>query len=214
MLTMIEAADVERAALARDLHDTFGQQITGVRMMLAALVNDVAQRRPRTREDLLDRLNKLQLYLKQMHKQIRSITNGLSPVEIKEGGLPAALDHLADETTELYAVTCRFECVQEVPRMDHFTAMQLLLIAREATHNAAKHAHADEIVICLLAGSDICLIVEDNGIGLPTDAPPQSSGIGLRSMRDRAALINADFHFESPPEGGTIVSCAVPGPPR
>jgi nitrate/nitrite-specific signal transduction histidine kinase len=106
-------------------------------------------------------------------------------------------------------VACHFECDDDVAPTHKFTATQLLLIASEATHNAVKHARADEIVIRLTDHErGVRVSVSDNGIGLPPNAE-QSSGMGLPIMHHRAGLIEAELHLESPPEGGTMVSCLL-----
>jgi signal transduction histidine kinase len=83
------------------------------------------------------------------------------------------------------------------------------MIAREATHNAAKHALASEIKIRLTDHDGIHVTVTDDGIGMPSDVK-ESSGMGLPIMSHRAGLIGAELHYESPSKGGTIVRCFLP----
>ena len=115
--------------------------------------------------------DKLESQVEQSQQQIRSLMVGLIPVDVEGGGLPAALERLASETTQVHRVACRFECDDDVTLADNFIATQLFLIASEATHNAVKHARADEIVIRLTDhDGGIRVSVTDNGIGLPADA--------------------------------------------
>jgi signal transduction histidine kinase len=135
---------------------------------------------------------------------------GLLPVDVEGGGLRAAFERLAAETTAIYRVTCRFDCQDDIQVHDNFIATQLFLIASEATRNAAKHARAHEIVIRLADEDGLRITVTDNGTGLSPDAE-SSSGMGLRIMRHRASLIGAELRWESPADGGTRVSCHWPG---
>lgn len=208
---MAEMTLVERQRLGRELHDSLGQQISGLGMLAAALRDEVADDGSPSTTELFD---KLESQVERSQQQVRSLMVGLIPVDVQGGGLPAALERLANETTQVHRVACRFECDADVSWSDKFTATQLFLIASEATHNAVKHARAEVIVIRLTDhDGGIRVSVTDNGVGLPPDAA-QSSGMGLRIMRHRAGLVAGELHLESPPEGGTMVSCFLRGGAR
>lgn len=134
---------------------------------------------------------------------------GLLPVDLDGGGLPAALERLAADTTDLFQVACGFVFLDDVPLSNDFVATQLFLIAREATHNAAKHARAGEITIHLTDHNGIRVMISDDGVGMPPDVS-ESAGMGLPIMNHRAGLIGAELRFESPATGGTIVNCFLP----
>ena len=93
---------------------------------------------------------------------------------------------------------------------DNFVAIHLYRLAQEAVNNAIKHARADRIEVEIgLDGARGLLSIRDNGIGMP---PPAGigSGLGLRIMRQRCGMIDAELGIESPPEGGTHVQCRFP----
>jgi two-component system CheB/CheR fusion protein len=200
---MAQLTLAERQRLGRELHDTLGQQMSALGMLAAALRDELAGNSSSGSVELLD---KLESHVQQSQRQIRSLMVGLFPVDVEGGGLPAALERLANEMAQSTSLSCHFECEDQISLADRFTATQLFLIASEAVHNAAKHAHATKVVIHLAEKEGIRVTVTDNGIGLPPGAE-RSSGMGLRIMRHRAALIEAELHLESPPQGGTIVSC-------
>ena len=151
-------------------------------------------------------LAKLEARVEQSQQQIRLLMVGLFPVDVDGGGLVAALARLATETAEVHGVECHVDYHEEFVLFDSFTATQLFLIASEATHNAAKHARARQILIRLTNQSGICMTITDNGTGLPPDVDT-TTGMGLRIMRYRAALIEAELQLQSLPEGGTMVRC-------
>jgi two-component system CheB/CheR fusion protein len=91
-------------------------------------------------------------------------------------------------------------------------ATHLYRIAQEATSNAVRHGHATSVSIRLAIGAgQAALTVNDNGIGIPSPESP-ATGMGLRSMRYRAGLLDGNIEVRALPEGGTLVSCHVPIP--
>ena len=206
----VATTENERQLLGRELHDTLGQQCTAIGMMVAALKDALIDDYQLTDEAMLKRLDNLQSHIGVAQQQIRALMLGLSPVDVNGGGLPSALARLAKETTEVYGVACRVECDDDVLLRNSFIATQLFLIVREATHNAAKHARAKEIVIRRLVEQDgVRFTVSDDGVGVPTEFG-HSAGLGLRIMRHRAYLIRADFQLESLSAGGTRINCFLP----
>ncbi|HEY0253289.1 MAG TPA: ATP-binding protein, partial [Kofleriaceae bacterium] len=79
----------------------------------------------------------------------------------------------------------------------------LYRIAREAVHNAAKHAQARSITLSV---EPTTIVVSDDGIGI---APHSNAGMGLRLMESRAKMTGAVLRVEGTPKG-TIVTCSVP----
>ncbi len=143
----------------------------------------------------------------------RKLAKGLQPVEMHAGGLMQALQEFAAATTELFKISCRFECESPILFADASTADHLYHIAREATGNAIKHGRAHNVIISLDARDEGSLLtVRDDGMGIP-DSVPKNGGMGLTIMTQRAKLIGASFDIGRSPKGGTIVSCCLPQPP-
>ena len=108
-------------------------------------------------------------------------------------GLMQALEELATISSDLFKVSCRFECDSPVLIRDTATSGHLYRIAQEAISNAVKHGKAKNINVQLEAlDNGIALRVKDDGIGLP-DPLPKTAGIGLRIMAHRASIIGATF---------------------
>jgi signal transduction histidine kinase len=94
---------------------------------------------------------------------------------------------------------------------DNAAAVHLYRIAQEAINNAIKHGQASQITLSLSsANGQILLSVKDNGVGLPkANGSHKASGMGLRVMNYRAAMIGANVQVESPSDGGALVKCTV-----
>jgi signal transduction histidine kinase len=206
---LLEVGGRERRRLGYDLHDGLGQHLTGTALAVQVLSEKLARRgAPEAAEaakavDLIEDGIALS----------RKLAKGLQPVEMHAGGLMQALQEFAGATSELFKISCRFECEAPILFSDASTADHLYYIAREAAGNAIKHGRARNVVISLDARDEGSLLtVRDDGIGIP-DAVPKNGGMGLTIMTQRAKLIGASFDIGRTPKGGTLVSCCLPQPP-
>jgi signal transduction histidine kinase len=92
---------------------------------------------------------------------------------------------------------------------DRVAATHLYRIAQEATSNAARHGHAKKIEVSLAVDDEQGVLkISDDGEGFFADN--KSTGLGLRTMKYRAAEINGALRFESTPNVGTTVICSFP----
>lgn len=201
-----DAAAREQQRLSRDLHDSIGQELTGLTMMAVRHVEALtADSHPET-----EVAEALVQGLKRTLRQVRRISQGLAPVGIESGGLMVALAQLAEQTRLAATTDCRFRCNDPVCVNDPAVATQLYYIAREAVTNAVKHADASTVTIRLAANKGYCeLSVHDDGAGIPADSDPRTPGLGLKTMRYRARLIGAQFSIDTSPRRGTRVVCRV-----
>ena len=130
----------------------------------------------------------------------------------------AALSDLADRIQQEGKATCKFDCPEPVSVADNLNATHLFLIAQEAVHNAVKHAQPKNIRISLNLKSDDLLVlnVQDDGIGMPTQPTENALNacLGLRIMRNRAAIIGARLTIQPAEPTGTLVNvCFVKDKP-
>ncbi len=206
---VLEIADHERQRIGQDLHDDLGQELTGIGRMVSTLAASLAQRgNPEAQL-----ASNIQARIKTAAEHVRNISSGLIPVSIDAGGLPAALQSLADNVTEQGACACTFACTTPNVLQDNVTANELFRIAQEAVNNAVKHARANHIRIELTASANLIVLrISDNGLGMRLpDA--HGRGLGLRIMRYRAELVAAQLKFEDAPQGGLLITCTVRAAP-
>ena len=195
----------ERQRISRDLHDTVGQELTGLGYMAKSLTQKLTvQRRAEA-----DAAGSLVEGIQRTLGAVRNAIRGLTPVAVDANGLMAALQQLALNTQKRCGIDCRFECPRPVPIEDHPTATHLFHIAQEAVSNAVKHSQATRIVVRLADnGRRLTLAVRDDGIGIDT-CVETSGGMGLRIMRHRASMIDATFDLQPGTRGGSVVSCTL-----
>lgn len=202
-----DAATHEQQRLSRDLHDSIGQELTGLSLMAAKLT----QRLRRERASEAEAAATLVAGLQRTLQQVRRIARGLAPMSIETGGLSVALAQLAEQTRFAGTTDCVFHSDRPVTLQDPGVAAHLYRIAQEAVSNAVKHAQATTITITLSAAGGICeLTVEDDGVGLDERQLSPVDGMGMRMMRYRANLIGARFRAVRIDSGGTRIICQVP----
>ncbi|MGV3533958.1 MAG: ATP-binding protein, partial [Chthoniobacteraceae bacterium] len=202
---LLETSEREQRRIGQDLHDHLCQHLLGVACVLKALAAS-GQQQP------IDRgaLNQAAHLVNEGVMQARKIARGLHPVELDAEGLMSALRELADRTNS--AVPCELECDYPVLVNDPAAAMHIYRIAQEAVANALRHACPSRIRIELVEHGDrVVLNVNDDGIGLPAEADNRES-MGLHIMKYRANAIGGTLKLETPPAGGTRVTCSIAKP--
>jgi signal transduction histidine kinase len=206
---LLEVGARERRRLGFDLHDGLCQHLTGTALVVQVLKEKLARRGASEADEAAKAVDLIEDGI----ALSRKLAKGLQPVEMHGGGLMQALQEFAAATTELFKITCRFECDAPILFADISTADHLYHLAREATTNAIKHGRAREIVIALEAQEEgSVLTVTDDGIGIPASVP-KSGGMGLTIMAQRAKLIGASFAIHAERPGGTVVVCCLPDKP-
>ena len=111
------------------------------------------------------------------------------------------------------AVTCNLSCQGDPTRLDSPRASHLYYIAREAFHNAQRHAAATRVDLHLTIQDHAAeLVVADDGAGIDLSVP-NLPGMGLSIMSNRAELIGGRFEIDTAPQRGTRITCLVPFQP-
>ena len=200
-----QVADRERRRLGQDLHDRLGQHLTGTALAAQVLKEKLATKSaPEVTE-----AEKLVRYVEEGIDLTRNLARGFFSPELEADGLSVALEGLAENISERFAINCIFHGEDSIPLRDSAVATQLYRIAQEAATNAAKHAAAENIDIRVtMDGSELTLAIIDDGVGFP-DKPSNSKGLGLRLMRHGAALIDAALSVQRNGGRGTVATCKL-----
>ncbi len=202
---VLEISDREQRRIGQDLHDGLGQQLAGIGFLTKSLEQRLAKRRVSEAGDA----QQIAHLVSEAIAQARGMAHGLHPVDMSATGLMSALKELASTIEHTFRIDCSFTCESPVLLPDAAVATHLYRIAQEAVNNAIKHGNAQRLSIVLdQDGDTITVSVRDNGIGFP-DFLPETVGMGLRTMRYRAALIGATLSILKAPSGGTRVVCTL-----
>jgi two-component system, NarL family, sensor histidine kinase DevS len=198
---IVEAQELERRRLARELHDQTGQELTSVLLGLKA-VEDAKSDAERVealaavREQVIETLH-----------AVRRLAVELRPKALDDFGLVPALERLRDTFAEQTGMRVDLESqIRERLPTDVETA--LYRIVQEALTNIVKHAQATAVSIVLApkAGA-VTALIEDDGRGFTPDG--SGEGLGLLGMGERLALLGGKLKIESRPGAGTTIVAEV-----
>ncbi|MFE6050613.1 sensor histidine kinase [Kitasatospora sp. NPDC056446] len=204
---IVAAREEERRWLRRDIHDGLGPALAGLRLRVdnAATSAD---------DGLSDTLRGVSDGLGMTIKEVRRITDRLGPAPLGEFGLAQAVRQLADTfsgTGLTVTVDLSPEPLPELPAAVEVAAYR---ITAEALNNVLRHARARTALVTLRVDDEaLTLTVRDDGVGYRPDegSPVDGSGVGLRSMVDRAAEIGGHCSIRPlPSDRGTQVLAVLP----
>jgi signal transduction histidine kinase len=202
---MAAARAEERRLLRREVHDHLGPVLTGVALGIHGARNLLATGDTATAGRLLDELS---AEVERGVQNVRSLARAFLPPQLEERGLASALEDLAArfDSPEL-AVRAEVEAFTAAA-LAAPVAVGLYSVAAEAVTNVHRHAAATRCIVRLEgAGGTVRLHVVDDGVGIDPDGRP---GVGLRSVRERAAELGGTARIGPGPEGGTLVEVSVP----
>jgi signal transduction histidine kinase len=201
----VDAADLERARIARDLHDDVIQDLAGLSYALQAEELGGSAGSLRTMAPASE-------VVQGSIRTLREITGKLYSPELDAAGLPEALGRLIDPLAARgIDATLYFG---GSPQLSARQATMLHRVAREALMNASKHARATTVRVVLASdGRRTELTVRDNGVGFDTSRAADHGHLGLRIMRDIAATAGGRLDIESSPGAGTTITVAVTAEP-
>jgi PAS domain S-box-containing protein len=205
---ILEVSAREQRRIGEDLHDGLGQHLTGIAFMSKVLEGKLCES---SLPEAADAAKIVKLVNEAINKT-RELSRGLLPVVSDAHGLMSALTRYAEQTEDLFRITCRFQCDTDTPVLvyDVNVATHLYHIAREAVNNAIKHGKPGLIVIGLFEENEEgTLCVEDDGQGIE-QVPVGHAGMGLNIMNYRANMIGGSLDVRKNSAGGTTVRCQFP----
>jgi signal transduction histidine kinase len=199
-------AAAERERLAFDLHDSVTQSVYSL-TLLAESVRRAASRGDHGKVD--EGLARLSDTAQRSLREMRLLVSQLRPTLLPEVGLVKALEQRLETVERRAGLTARI-IVTGDSALSPLAEEELYLITQEALNNTLKHANATTVVVHITGRPGVTeLIVADNGRGFdPTEV--DGSGVGLVSMRERAARIGATVDIGHRRRGGTRVLVRLP----
>jgi signal transduction histidine kinase len=204
---LVTAREEERRRLRRDLHDELGPQLASQTLLVQALERRLGEVPPSAAPLLAE----LQTQAQQAVTDIRRIVYDLRPPALDELGLLGALRE-ALAPYQRGGARLTLEGPDDLPPLPAAVEVAAYRIVQEAVANVFRHAGATDCRVRLdyqqnHEQTELRLAVEDDGVGLAADRP---AGVGLRSMRERAAELGGSLTLQSRPGGGTRVWARLP----
>ena len=208
---LVEAEEAERRRLARELHDSVGQNLTALSLNIEAVV---AQLDAVTMFEVARPLRDALALVESTVQSIEGVMADLRPPLLEEYGLGAALERHVEEFARRTGIAVSFEdrAKERAGSLKIETAVALFRIAQEALNNIAKHAEAKQVSVSLaLQGLDAVVSVIDDGRGFDAvaAAAARPQRWGMRTMRERAEAAGGRVDvFSSPGKGTSVVASA------
>lgn len=205
---LLNAQEVERARLARELHDDVGQQMALLSMDLQTLSGfdqDPDGEAEKLAREALCRADTIA-------KALHDLSHRLHPAKLRLIGLVAALSGLQRELahSEKSDIAITFSHEDVPASLPHELTLCVFRVVQEALQNAIKHSQARAIAIHLKGSpSSLALTIVDDGVGFDTDAV-WGKGLGLVSMTERLESLGGSVTFHSSPGAGTCIEVSAP----
>ncbi len=205
---LLQLAETEKAALANELHDELGSNLTAINLDVTAVATRLKTREPA----LAERLNRALDVLHQSVDIKRRIIQGLRPSMLDSLGLSAALRMHCEELSRRTELKCEADCPDDFPDVGPSVAIALYRVAQESLNNIIKYARAGHVQVKLESDSrHIRLQIVDDGVGIDPDVTDKPMAHGILGMRERVAQLGGSFSVRVGDGGsGTIVEAQVP----
>ncbi|HZM83157.1 MAG TPA: sensor histidine kinase [Candidatus Limnocylindrales bacterium] len=202
--------------MAREIHDTLAQGLTGIITQLQAA--DRVREQPQAWQHHMDQVK---LLARESLAAARRSVAALGPRELEDSRLPDAVADLATRWSQASGIPVRVETTGQPRPILAETEITLFRVAQEALANVTKHAAAQKVAVTLSYLEDeVMLDVRDKGCGFDVTAVREraaaadGSGFGLRGIRQRLKRVGGTLEIESSPGEGTAVNASVPAPPE
>jgi PAS domain S-box-containing protein len=214
-LRLLQTQDEERRRIGRDLHDSVGQYLAGLKMKVDSLKSS----RERGQRDDANQLTECSQLIDEAIKEVRTISYLLYPPMLEELGLKSAIPWYLDGFTKRSGIKTTFEPSPEFDRVPADLELVLFRVLQESLTNVHRHSGSSTATVRLLTENHcVVLQVIDEGNGIQSKKWEDRSkdwmgalGVGLRGMDERLRQLGGNFDLSSV-QGGTTVTATVPIP--
>jgi PAS domain S-box-containing protein len=195
----------ERTHIAHEIHDEFGQALTGIQMELMWMIDETQS------PDLSTKLTSVMKLTDSAIERVRQIAFDLRPGLLDDLGLLAALEWQTNEFSERTHIQCRLNLAVEAIEDKLDISTTLFRIYQEALTNVARHAGATLVSASLVQENDLfVLTVADDGCGIVSEEITNRRSMGLLGMRERARSLGGDLLIRGQPGAGTTIEARIP----
>jgi signal transduction histidine kinase len=209
---LISVQEGERLALARELHDEFGQSCSALRAETTYLRHCASG----DRNGMIASANRADEAAQSLYLLVRDLLRRLRPADLDTLGLSAALQALCESWEERSSVACVFvhegALAGHAQRLDDAMNIAIYRITQEALTNVTRHARATRVTVVLSFAltDELTLSIQDDGCGMDMSVPRR--GLGLLGSVERAAAVGGELQLQSEPGTGVRLSLRLPVP--
>jgi PAS domain S-box-containing protein len=204
---LLQLQDEERRRIARDLHDSVSQKLLTISLNLVQLGKSAGLRSKRGKQVLTD----TRKMVKDLSKEIRSLSYLLHPPLLDELGLASAVEEYVEGFSRRSGIDLKFEMPVDVGRLSPDSETALFRIVQEALGNIQKHSGSDTGRIRLTKDDgEVVLEIADRGRGMRVkdlqerEVAPSTLGVGILGMRERMRQLGGRLDISSGSRGTTV----------
>jgi PAS domain S-box-containing protein len=202
----------ERTRISREVHDELGQLLTGIKMDLRWMERRMAPDSDARNQPVARRLRDAALLVDRTIGSVQRIALELRPSALDTLGFAAALRDEARRFEQRSGLKTE-ATVDRNPPTTARIATVLFRILQELLTNVARHSQASRVHIEFFESDrDLVLRVQDDGVGMSTETPPQGWGLGLVGIQERAQEVGGSFELAGRPGSGTTATVRIPRP--
>jgi signal transduction histidine kinase len=201
---VVEAQELERARLARELHDETGQALTSILLGLKPLEQAAGN------EEEREAVASLRALVVGTLQDVRRLAVELRPTALDDFGLVPAVERLTETFRDQSGLQVELEAQLGDERLPQAAETALYRVIQEAFTNVVKHSEASRVSVLLQRKNGMALaVIEDDGGGFDP-ATVRDEALGLAGMRERLALVGGRLRIESSADSGTTIVAEVP----
>lgn len=209
---LLQIQDDERRHIARELHDSAGQNLALLAINLGQLIKQAKQSAP----ELAEKLQESHELVLQLSQEIRTMSYLLHPPMLDESGLPTALGWYVGGLTERSGLDVRLNISEDLGRLPRDMELVIFRLVQECLTNVHRHSGGKSAHIRIAReGENIAVEVQDDGRGMSrerlAEIQAQKAGVGIRGMRERVQQYHGEVNIESN-RSGTKVTAVLPIP--
>ena len=200
----------ERSIIARELHDSLAQVLSFLQIQLTLLKHNLKKEDEKSKEKSIAIIGEFEQALSDGYSQLRELLATFR-LTVQEANLQVALEQVIESLRSQTKMQMTVDCSLPSQSLNPQELVHVLQIVREATLNAIKHSKGTliEVKAHINAEGEYEILVQDNGVGIPTLDEPEGH-YGLNIMTERSRQLNAQLTISKGEQGGTMVKITLP----
>lgn len=197
----------EKSRLARDIHDELGGILVGAKMDVSWVADRFKDREP----EVAAKLKRALLMLDEGVEMKRRIIEELRPTLLDNLGLASAIDWQVRQVCDRAGLQCTLNLEESDLELPPNVSIAIYRIVQEALTNIVKYAKARHVDVELVQNAtEVALVIQDDGVGLPPGADTNALSHGISGMRQRVRALGGDFQIRGKPRAGTTLEVNIP----